>query len=198
MKTHEWVAVPDNTEEFILDKIREDRYERHQLALIEMFITKQHRVLEGGSGLGIVTRELTERAQFVVSCEANPELYECAEQNAPFAEVLNGVLSFSPLKAHTGTAFGVRDLQGVALVPDSLIAYDHLNALVLDVEGAEADILFNINLEPLDLIIVETHPELAGRGKLAGAHARLLVEGFTVLASKEDGALRHIAYSKRS
>lgn len=202
MKTHEWIAVPDGTEEFILDKIREDRYEQHQLDLVKRFIKSWHRVLEGGSGLGIVTQALTERAEQVISFEAHIEMHKCAEQNAPDAVVFWGALAMSKASRspHTGEAFGVGQPPSAPTITpmkiDSVVRKWSINTLVLDVEGEEADILFNIDLEPIELIIVETHEELAGKGKLAGVHARLLVEGFTVLASKADGSLRHLAYSR--
>lgn len=187
-------STPPNTEEFILEKIFNGTYERHQLDLVKRYVKPHHRVLEGGAGLGVVTREIAKRAQFVVSCEANPSLAYHAKRNAPDAWVIWAQLTKN---VHTGEAFGVQDAPHIAVhPPDNLVSGYDLNALVLDIEGAEVEVLNEIDLDPIELIIAELHPTRCRPDALQLALIRLWGAGFDEKARIDDGDLNHCVWQK--
>lgn len=195
------MLMPKNVGDLIKECLETDTYEVHQKTLVEQYVKPHHRVLEAGAGLGFITRLISERAQFVVSCEANEELYRCAEENAPEAIVIQRVLSGKNLtgpyeSAHTGDAFGVGDVsRAIPIDADTLIDAYHLNALVLDVEGEEADIIKRSKrLDALELVIVEWHPLMCGSIPMTQAHKRLLDQGFEECHTIYDGRLVHAAY----
>lgn len=194
------VCVPDGAGTWLESAIRNANYERHMHKLVRSYVQPRHRVLEGGSGIGYITRTLTEHAQVVVSCEVSKELAECARKNAPAADILECVLrpkGTDPKDSvpDTGDGFGVDTsvLPG-GMDPNVLIGASHLNCVVLDVEGAEGDILLNLDLDPLELIIVEMHPTLCSGGKLGEAHLRLIENGFDAVESITDKEIWHVAY----
>lgn len=192
------LTLPPNTEEFVRARLENNEYEEHQFLLVTKFVKAHHRVLEGGAGLGFITNELSKRAAFVVSCEAHQEMYSYACRNAPKAKVAWATLSSTTgVEAHTGSAFGVaRGPQEhySSIHPDNIIEQYNLNAMVLDVEGMEGDILLNVNLEPLELIIVEFHSKLCK--DLGKSKFRLITNGFRLKMVILDGDIQHAAYVK--
>jgi SAM-dependent methyltransferase len=196
----EGVCVPDGAGTWLEDAIKTATYEQYMHELVRAYVLPHHRVLEGGSGVGYITRLLTERAQAVVSCEVSRELVRCARKNAPMADILECVLrpkGTDPAQSvpDTGDGFGVdtSTLPG-GMDPNVLIGACKLNAVVLDVEGAEGEILLSLDLDPIELIIVEMHPTLCTGKKLGEAHLRLIDNGFYVAEEITNKEIWHAAF----
>lgn len=189
--------MPDGAGTWLEDAITNATYEQHIHKLVRAYVLPHHRVLEGGAGVGYITRVLTERAQVVVSCEVSSELARCARKNAPMADILECVLRPKGTDPSTETpnGFGVDTSNHPGgMDPDVLIGACKLNAVVLDVEGAEGEILLNLDLDPIELIIVEMHPTLCTGKKLGEAHLRLTGNGFYVAEGITYKEIWHAAY----
>ena len=151
-------------------------YELGEREVVRRYIKDHHRVLEGGAGVGAVTRELSERAEVVVSCEPQYPQYLEAQTNLedrhnvvllPLALTARGyhlTLNIDrDWKNTSATSLGwsgqVDDRLSVPSL-SGLNALDALglNALVLDIEGYEYQFLAEMNLDPIELIIFEYHP----------------------------------------
>jgi hypothetical protein len=194
------IKLPPKTEQLIKDRLAEDEYEVHPSYLVEKYVQNNHRVLEGGAGLGIVTNVIARTGAFVLAVEGHPEMYRCARDNVPYANamVMHRTLTFKGVHIpHTGDAFGVEPIRlKNEANPNDLISEFDLNALVLDVEGEEANILLNVALPPLTLIIVEMHPVRCGWGPLEAANSRVQRGGFRKVENILDGDILHVAYTK--
>lgn len=194
------MKLPPKTEEFIKERLKGADYEVHPSQLVDKYIQEWQIVLEGGAGLGVVTERIAANACFVFAYEAHPELFRCARQNvrAENALVKQGTLTFKSYHIpHTGKAFGVEPMKmSQRIDPNGIIRLEGIDALVLDVEGEEANILLNIVLDPLELIIVEMHPIRAGWGPLEAANSRLQRKGFRKAENIADGDILHVVYIK--
>lgn len=60
----------------LLDRFKENRYEKEESEMIKKYFTKIDNVLEIGSCLGYVTSLLSKKVNSVITIEANPELKE--------------------------------------------------------------------------------------------------------------------------
>lgn len=189
------IVWPHGTDDFLKERLAEGAYEEHQLQLVGDYVTPEHRVLEGGAGVGVVSRLLSERAGFVISFEGNKELMEAAERNAPRAFVLWGQLGSGGVD--TGDGFGVEQGRTAPVVPPDLaIHYHDLNTIVLDIEGAEVDVLMRANLDPVVLIIFEWHEDMVEDGSREQVEKRLTSEGFERAECLLDGSLSHEVWKK--
>ncbi|OLP59488.1 hypothetical protein BJF93_11560 [Xaviernesmea oryzae] len=204
----------DTRKGHIADDIRalifREAYEDTERALIRNALRPGMRVLEIGAGLGVVSLILARIAGpgKVLAYEANPTLE--AKIRGNFA--LNSSLPELRMKALTVDGAPVRFFVDGALLSSSV--YDRakgLNAtmvesdalpavladfrpdmLVIDVEGAEVDLLGLPNLDPLAHIIAELHPHIVGDAAIDGLIAHLARLGFQ-LAERN----RKAAYFRR-
>lgn len=156
-------------------------YETYEMALVGTVYDKDDRVLEAGAGTGYITREIARRTQFVCSIEAMEDYAALAKENCGFAELTNVEVLYGAL----GTTDGVVDFHRYSVpfasstlpdprmvamdtvnVPsyslDGLVTKHGINALHLDLEGAERRILLESNLEPINKITLEMHPYIYG------------------------------------
>lgn len=193
------IKFPPKTEQLIKDRLAADDYEVHPSYLVEKYV-KDHIVLEGGAGLGVVTTVIADLATHVVACEGHPEMFRCLRRNVTANNVNfeNVTLTFKGVHIpHTGEAFGVEPIRlKNEKNPNDIIEQVGCDALVLDIEGEEANILLNVALDPLELIIVEMHPVRCGWGPLEAANSRLQRRGFRKAENILDGDILHVAYVK--
>lgn len=147
-------------------------HEQGERELVRKYVPSSARVLEGGAGIGGVTRELTERASFVVSCEPQYSIYEQARRNAPDALLLPLPLTpqGEPVQLHVAREWWntsivkMEDLTEVQWYPtvsaSDLINRMNIDTLVLDIEGYEVEFFSELGsaLNNINLIIMEVHP----------------------------------------
>lgn len=199
-------VIPPETEDFIRKAIEDGSYEKHQRNLIDEYVKPHHRVLEGGAGLGIVTEELSVRAQIVFSCEPNPTMNYCASKNAPEALILRRMLTARQrldLRENlpdTGAAFHAQPTRLVLpLNPNEAIPGYDLNCLVLDIEGEEGHLLSHLDedvLDRLELVIAELHPTMADDADLDHGQAELRMAGFEQWEDEKERNVRHQVWRK--
>jgi FkbM family methyltransferase len=165
------------------DQLSKNNYEVFETKLILEAIKPNHRVLEGGTGLGITALLIGKLANFLITFEPLTELAEAAknnlQKNGNQAQVVTAALS-----TKTGVSKFKRadDLWGSHLSNEGqfenietvdaqeIIHKNNINALVLDVEGEEEKILAETDLTPIETIIAELHPHIDQQGVLAGLH----------------------------
>ena len=186
--------VPRNVQKALFN----GKYERFEQKLVEAHVHPGDRVLEIGVGIGLITLTAARRAgaENVFAYEANPALERLIRRN--FA--LNGLAPQLTMKAVTADGRALtfyqdrkvlsssifdRDLEGGEVTVESepinaLIARHSPNVLVMDVEGAEAEILPAADLDGVERIIVEMHPHVIGEETVAGLIADLEGRGFSV------------------
>ncbi len=175
-----------------------ETYEEFECRMTLSALRPGDRVLEIGCGIGLVSLVATRVVgeENVLSCEANLSLEHLIRSNY----ALNGwqpslvmkpvtcdgrdVVFHSNDNIVTSSTFE-RNLPGVAERVESvaigdLIASHCPNVIIMDVEGAEFELLQKGDLQGIELIIVEMHPHIVGEGKIQKLCDALLKRGFKI------------------
>ena len=155
-------------------------YEGPERRLLKAVLRPGHRVLEVGAGIGLTgllaTRTVGEGR--VLSYEPNPALERVIEANFR----LNGLAPNLRMKALTSDGRDVRFFQNANLVGSSIfdrglkaaplmvgsdaigevVAAHRPDVIVMDAEGAEAELLPAVNAGAIAYLLVEFHPDILG------------------------------------
>jgi FkbM family methyltransferase len=170
-------------------------------------ICRGDRVLEAGGGLGVLTMKIADVVgdDSIVVFEANPRTAEALQVNLALnrhaIEVesralvadANADVAFADL-IETATGFGSCSTHRVdSGVPTITVPAETLSdvlrrvdptVLVIDVEGAEHDLLASVrDWRRLRSIHMEVHPEVLSAAKIAAMLGRLAKDGFRVVES---------------
>ena len=172
------------------------RYEAAEIAAATQGLHPEDRVLELGTGIGLVALSLW-RAQPdapILTVEANPELTplirENFAQNGCPAELVEGIAALDDGSApfHLAPDFWASSTRAG---PDShpvtrptvdvnrLIATHRPTILLMDIEGGELQLLPGLDLSGLRRLIIEFHPEHGPAAPISTCIAGLLAQGFT-------------------
>jgi FkbM family methyltransferase len=219
------IEVPlasDEVSAVIWQALTSGSYEAKEARLVSKAIKPGDRVLELGAGIGIITAIIANiQGVSVWAFEANPSTAVLAKRVID-ANCLNNVnFSQGLLKAgepHTTQFYVRRDLwmssmdenQGpyekvielTSVNIDSFIFRHNINTLVMDIEGAERDLLENAKLPGVERIFLELHDHLYGLSGIRDITHALAVRGYAydprgsqgpcVLFSKDDGKRNYI------
>ena len=188
-----------------------DTYELQERKLMLRVLKPGMRVLEIGTGIGFVSLLAARAAgpENVFCYEANPTLEPLIRRNY----ALNGLQPTLTMRAVTVDGAPVTFFQNDNIISSSLIDRKHESrkvtvesvafetlleqhdpeVLVMDVEGAEVDILGASQLRNIRHIVIELHPHIVGDAKIAALEDHLQAIGFSV------GEREHkTAYFKRA
>ncbi|EEQ92878.1 FkbM family methyltransferase [Brucella intermedia] len=220
LKVH-GINVPITSDEVspvIWQALTSGSYEAKEARSIFKAVKPGDRVLELGSGIGIITSIIARIADVSVwAFEANPTTAALARRVVDANGLNNVVLSQGILTAGEPSSFRFyvrRDLwmssmdenQGpyehaIELFStniDEFIAQHGINVLVMDIEGAERDLLQNADLTGVERIFLELHDHLYGLAGIRDMTQALASKGYAydprgsqgpcVLFSKDDGA----------
>lgn len=191
----------------INDQVRfalvEGKYEQAERKALEFLLEPADRVLECGAGagfLGVCAQKLCPGISYV-AVEANPQLQPLIAAN----QALNGV-SFHVISGAVAESSGNADFlvmenfmasqilsevdtvktgvsaAQVLAVPqfglNELLASTGANFLIMDIEGAEYAALLSSILPGVNKLLVELHPALLSRQRIAAILRHLLALGF--------------------
>lgn len=167
-----------------------ETYEEPERILARLFLRPSDRVLEIGGGIGLVSLTCARICgpHNVLTYEANPAMEKVIRHNFQ----LNGLQP--NLRPRLVTAHGQdvtffvndnimssscynRNMGTPTTLPsdalDTVIAEWKPSALVMDVEGAEIDMLGSSNLDGIRTVILELHPHIVGEDKTRAMLDRL-------------------------
>jgi FkbM family methyltransferase len=194
-----------------------ESYEAKEARSVFKAVKPGDRVLELGSGIGIITSVIAKIADVSVwAFEANPSTVALAHRVIEANKLDNVVLSQGILTAGPpcSQTFYVRhDLWMSSMdknqgpyetcieLPstniDDFITEHEINALVMDIEGAERDLLQRADLSGVERIFLELHDHLYGLAGVRDIMCALTSKGYSydprgsngpcVLFAKDDG-----------
>lgn len=200
--------------------LRSGEYEAKEARSVRSLLRSGDRVLELGTGLGIITTIMAKTPGVRIwSFDANPAVIALARRVLDANDIQNVVLEQGLLTAGQAGdhVFYVRpdfwmssmiEEQGSYLttIPlkssnvDDFIAKESVNVLVMDIEGAERELLSHARLDGVDRVFLELHDHLyglAGVRKIFAAMDRLgfsydprASSGPCVLFLRDDGLIR--------
>lgn len=204
----------------IWNALRSGEYEANEARRVRRAIRPGDRVLELGSGLGVITSIIAAiDGVFVWSFEADPETVRLARRvidtNCGANVILaNGILAAGPARsvafyqradfwmsstfARQGPYERVVEVETGNI--DAFIKQHRINALVMDIEGAELELLQHADLPGVERVFLELHDYLYGLGGVREISMALASKGLIydprgssgpcVLYSIDDGARR--------
>ena len=162
----------------IREKLADGSYEADEARAADRCVKPGFRVLELGAGIGYVTTLCARRAGpgNVLSVEANPELLPVIEANLAAngqqgVSVMHGAVTgpvdegataeFALSQGYTGSSLGGRGRSvTVPLISvHELIRAHRPHVVLMDVEGAEADMFKRVWKCPLRFCVMELHPK---------------------------------------
>jgi len=185
--------------------LRGGSYEKRERDLVARFLLPADRVLELGTGVGVVamTAARIVGPQGVVTYDANPEIV--ADARANFArnglegiDARVGLLANRRRFAPGAAAFGLEGefwasrrpgrqeggFERVISTPvfclEDEIAAHAANVLICDIEGGEVELLSGADLSALRLIVLETHYWAQGEIATDAMVRELILSGFSI------------------
>lgn len=178
-------------------------YEIAERRLVARYLQPDDRVLEIGAGIGLISlmcARIASRGK-VLSYEANPKLAELLAQNI----ALNGLniqVRNRAVARHAGRVpFHVHDrFVSSSLVQragshcievecdcfGSVVSEFSPSAVVMDVEGAETELLPSADLSKVRLVIVEVHPHITNQEAIDNMESELRAQGLLLVGQAED------------
>jgi len=207
---------PDEVSPVIWDALTNQSYEAKEARAVGNAVKPGDRVLELGSGLGIITSVIASITEVQVwAFEANPATAALAKRVIDANNLSNVVLAQGILTAGSPRQFTFyvrRDLWMSSMDKDQgpfeyrielsssnideFIKLHAINVLIMDIEGAELDLLQNADLSGIDRIFLELHDHLYGISGIRNITSSLAAKGFgydprgshgpCVLFTKED------------
>ena len=168
----------------ILIQIAEDAYEKPELLAAKGLVKNGDRILEMGTGLGIVSGLISRMAESVVirSFEANPSLLPHIAELHRMNDISNVSVQHAMLqpdpteKTRTfhihkyfseGSVFQSEMSEETIEIPvvdlNEVVAEFKPTVLVCDIEGAEEIVIPNADLSTLRAIVLEVHPSMMSR-----------------------------------
>ncbi|WP_165814685.1 FkbM family methyltransferase [Labrenzia sp. 011] len=182
----------------IRKQLYQKKYDPRKFLLVREALMPADRVLEAGAGIGFIGIACARICgpDNILSYEPNPAMKPVIEKNyalngmrpnlrnkvlateAGEAEFFfdEGVLSSSLIDRKHGSATRV-PADAISDVVDSY----NPSALVMDVEGAEVDLLRSCNLRKINKIIIEMHPHVVGADKIEDLCNYLSENGFSIV-----------------
>lgn len=217
------IVVPITKEDVspvIWNAILSGEYEAKEARHVRTLLRSGDRVLELGAGIGVITSLMAQTpGVHIHSFDANPHVLGIARKVLAANDVRNVVLQHGLLTAGEGEDhifYLRRDFwmssmlkeQGPyqSTIPlrssniDAFLAENSINVLVMDIEGAERDLLSQARLDGVDRVFLELHDHLYGLTGVRKIFAAMDRLGFSydprassgpcVLFLRDDGRLR--------
>jgi FkbM family methyltransferase len=172
-------------------------YEKFECDLVKQHVTAGAKVLEIGTGIGLVSLVATRLSGQgnVLSYEANPKMEATIRANY----LLNGFEPNLRMKALTAdgreltffqdqnilsSSLHERDIKSTTITVHSVAINDVLkeaapSVILMDVEGAEVELLEIADLSNVKVMIIEMHPHIVGHDVIDGLLESLNAQGFT-------------------
>lgn len=207
----------DEVSPIIWQALRDGSYEAKEARSVTRAVKAGDRVLELGSGIGVITSVIARIPDVsVFAFEANPSTARLAERvlaanGASNVRFSQGLLTAGEPDKHV--FYVRRDLWMSSMDEqqgpyesrieigseniDNFIRVHDINVMVMDIEGAERDLLRDAKLDGVERIFVELHDHLYGLSGVRDITQALAEKGFAydprgsrgpcVLFSKDDG-----------
>ncbi|MBZ3695468.1 MULTISPECIES: FkbM family methyltransferase [Phyllobacterium] len=205
------VTIPLNSDEVsptIWAALTKGDYEANEVQLVTQAVQPNDRVLELGTGLGVVTSTIAGvEGSLIWSFDANPATSQLAARVVEANGHKNVQLTTGLLTAGNPKRFkfyirsdlwmsSVYENQGpyettIDLISgdiDQFITKHSINVVVMDIEGAEHDLLVHANLPGIERIFVELHDHLYGLIGVREIMAALAAKGFAYDPRASNGA----------
>ncbi len=181
----------------LIGMLRRGEYEAPERAIVRRIVKPDDRVLEGGGGLGLVSMVLASIVgpENLLVYEASPSALSLLEENFRANGITATVRNRVLMDRAGAITFHVHDsllssstiertrTQAVEVEGDdvaSVIEEFRPTVIVLDVEGAEIEVVHRAPLDGIRALIIELHPHIVGDASLTPLYRRMFDAGFVL------------------
>lgn len=194
------IPVDTNWSYPMLKALYGKEYEGGEINILAGTLEKKDRVLEIGTGLGFISAFCAKKIgeKNVMTFEANPflekrirKLYQINNVSPnlrmALASTMNGYMDFffEPIDIWSSSAIKLSQTSQLISVEsvdiNEVIKGFNPNYLIIDIEGAEYELLPKIDLKSINKIQIELHKKLIGDDKIEYLINYLRKEGFSVI-----------------
>ena len=201
------IATDASLPKFVRSVIYKGSYEDAERELLKRIVRTGDIVLEIGGGIGFIGLLAARLASpgRVVSFEANPKLQSVIKANyalntvQPELRMQAVTIDGAPVTFHTSanvvsSSLYARSADQVAITVESVamktvIKEIRPNVLVMDVEGAEIDLLASDDFMSVRAILVELHPHIVGQDRISALLTSLVERGYKQTAQIQNNVL---------
>lgn len=180
----------------IMNFIYSGAYEGEEVAILMKALKSTDKVLEIGSGLGFLTVFCAKRigSENVVAYEANPLLIDKIKENFSLnnvdLDIRNAILSDADseidlfIEDSFWSSSTVRRSDEAKVVRvktkniNDILLDSRSNFLIIDIEGGEKQLIYKINFNLVDKLLIEIHPHVIGNNQSTKIIAYLFEKGF--------------------
>lgn len=199
-KTIENYGVEINDGNHISKNIRRfiysGEYEDVEIKILSQVLRSTDKVLEIGSGLGFLTIFCAKRigSKNVVTYEANSHLIDKIKENFSLNNVNPNIQNAILGDANSETDFFIEDsFWSSSIIRRSTdakvvkvktknindVLLDTLsNFIIMDIEGGEKELIYKINFDMVNKLLIEIHPQVIGNTQATKIIAYLFKKGF--------------------
>lgn len=190
--------LPDEVSEVIWSALRDGTYEAKEARWAVKAARPRDRILELGSGIGVITSLLAAvEGTRIMAFEANPHTVALAKKvikanNRNNVELRHGLLTAGPpgdftfyvrkdlwmssLLEHQGPYLDTIKIQSANI--DEFISRAGIDLIVMDIEGAELDLLTGAELPGVERVFLEFHDHLYGLEGIRHLTTAMAEKGF--------------------
>ncbi|MDM7256070.1 MAG: FkbM family methyltransferase [Paracoccus sp. (in: a-proteobacteria)] len=186
---------------FMRNRLERGQYEGQERQLTREFLRPGDKVLDLGAGAGLVASLAASIVgpENVTAVEANPAMHPFLRRNlrrngAQAVRTIKGAVA-GPRVTEKEVTLNLeagfwassilrasQNARGAVTVPvkrfDRLLRATGASVVIMDIEGAEDDILTRSLPAQLRLLIVEMHPDVYGAARLTEIQVNLMAQGF--------------------
>lgn len=200
--------TPELVSPAIVEQIYTEHYEEAEKHLVAALVEPGDVVLELGSGLGFISSVIGHRRPRQLVCvEANPRMVpligrNLANNGVTGVEILTGIVGpedgeedfffgdhFIGSSLHrTDEHRGRLTVRRHAIGP--LFARFDFNCLIIDIEGAEYELLEQLPLAGVAKLCIEFHPHIIGQAKVTEIVEGLIKAGFLLDLQQHSGQVQ--------
>ncbi len=218
-KTIENYGVKINDGNHISKNIRRfiytGEYEDIEIEILSQVLRSTDKVLEIGSGLGFLTIFCAKRigSKNVVTYEANSHLIDKIRENFRLNNVNPDIQNAILDDANSETDFFIEDsFWSSSIIRRSndakavkvktknindILLDTHSNFIIMDIEGGEKELIYKINFDMVDKLLIEIHPQIIGNTQATKIIAYLFEKGFELdFTVSKDSVFYFIRYFK--
>jgi FkbM family methyltransferase len=189
-------TAQDTIPRFVRSALFKGTYESHERELVRQLLRRGDRVLEIGTGIGVVSLLCAKicGVENVLSYEANPVLESVIRKNYGLNELTPNLrmraitVDGEPITffrsdniVSSSTKDRGRHAEKMTVESDrfdDVLTGHRPDVVIMDVEGAEIELLSSSSLTGVKHIVVEVHPHITGEDKIGAMLASLRAIGF--------------------
>ena len=186
-----------------------------EIEILSQVLRSTDKVLEIGSGLGFLTIFCAKRigSKNVVTYEANSHLIDKIRENFRLNNVNPDIQNAILDDANSETDFFIEDsFWSSSIIRRSndakavkvktknindILLDTHSNFIIMDIEGGEKELIYKINFDMVDKLLIEIHPQIIGNTQATKIIAYLFEKGFELdFTVSKDSVFYFIRYFK--